>query len=108
MTVSEKVQPLQYLEAVCSENANVSRHTVTKLDLDNISPDQLFGVHVQFLTFTDHYCKLHSKQQQHALITAVSAYCFITNRLKAVTTLQHLNTLFTSTIHCITRTLVLD
>ena len=48
----------EYLETMCAENANISGDAVTKLDLDNVSSDQLFRVHVQLLTFADDDRKL--------------------------------------------------
>ena len=63
-----------HLEAVRAENANISWNTITELDLDHVSSDQLLGVHVQLLTFANHYRKLHSSHCVSASRRSVDHY----------------------------------
>lgn len=52
------------LETVCLHDADVSRYQVAKLDLDDVTDDEIFGMNVQLVAIAYDKCKLQRIQIQ--------------------------------------------
>ena len=55
------------LESVSTDDSDICGHTVTKLDLDDITNNQLFSVNIQLLTAADDDGKLQTQHSTHYL-----------------------------------------